>query len=122
MHRAGPERVDVLQRVFSVVDTKVDAFMAVLEQQFAAVLVIAVGDIDERLSEIRQREKQFLLHALPVAIGDFVNTALRIELIREEPLFMAELFGKEGVDKCDVVVNASRFEDLFAAESQAKIP
>src|SRR5215471_17057206 len=122
MHRPRPERVDVLQRVFGVVDSKVDALVPVLEQQFAAILKIAIRDINKRLPEIRQREQQLLLHALPVAISDFVNTALRIELIREEPLFMAELFGKEGVDKCDVVVNASRFEDLFAAESQAKIP
>src|SRR5215831_16202051 len=122
MHRTRPKRENVLQRVFSIVDSKVNAFMPVFEQQFAAVFKIAIRDIDERLSEIRQRKQQFLLDALPVAIGDFVNAALRIELVREEPFFMAELFGEERINERDVVVHTPRFEDLFTAESQAEIP
>src|SRR5262249_35361999 len=58
----------------------------------------------------------------PVPVGDFVNAALRIELIREELLFMAKLFSKKRIDECDVVVHAPRLEDFFAAESESQVP
>ena len=96
--------------------------MPMFKQQLASILEIAVGDVDERLAEVRQRKEELLLHALPIPVRNFINPAFWIELIGEETLFVAELFSEEGVDKRNVVVNAPRLEDLFAAESQPQIP
>ena len=63
-----------------------------------------------------------MLDVLPIAIGDLVDPPLRIELIREEAVLMAELFGEEGIDERDVVVHAARFENLFASETEADVP
>src|SRR5215471_14506477 len=122
MHRPRPDREQILQRILSIIEAQVNTFVTMIEQQFAAVFEIAVGDIDERLSEIRQREEKLLLDALPVSVGNLVDPALGVELIREKPFFVAELFGEERVDESNVVVNPSRFKNLFAAEAQAEVP
>ena len=117
-----PDRIQILQRIFRIVDPQVDAFVPMFQQQFTAVFEVAVGDIDERLPEIRQTEKQLLFHAFPVPVGDFVHTALGVELVGEELVLVAELFGEERIDERDVVVDPPRFENLLAAEAQADVP
>src|SRR6266850_1702751 len=122
VYRPCPDRVEILQRIFGVIDTKVNAFMPMIQQQLSPILKIAIGNVDKRLSEVGQRKQQLLFHALPVPVADFVNPPLRIELIGEEAALMAELFGKESVDECDVVVYAARLEDFLAPKTQADIP
>jgi hypothetical protein len=96
--------------------------MPVFQQQFTAVFEIAVRDVDKRLTEVRQREEQLLLHALPIAVGNFVDAALWIELIGKELSFVAELFREKRIDECDVVVDTPGLENLFTAKTQAEIP
>ena len=45
VHRTGPDRVEILQRVLCIVDAQVDPFMPVVEQQLAAILEVAVHDL-----------------------------------------------------------------------------
>src|SRR5262245_58616944 len=91
MDRSRPHREQVLQGVLSVVQTQIDSFMPVFEQQFAAVLEITVDDINERLAEVGQAKQQLLFDAFPVAVRDLVDAALRIEVIGEEPFLVAKL-------------------------------
>ena len=114
--------IKILQRVLRIIDPQIDAFMAVVEQQFTAVFEIPVGDVDERLPKVRQGEEQLLFHAFPIAVGDLVDAALRIERVREELVLVAELFGEERVDERDVVMDPPRFKNLFAAETKADVP
>ena len=115
VHGPGPDREQIFQCVFRVVQAQIDAFVTVFQQQLAAVFVVAVSDVDKRLTEIRQRKQQLFFHALPVPVRDFVDAAFGIEVIGEKLLFMTEFFGEEGVDEGDVVVYAARFKDFFAA-------
>src|SRR5438132_12456610 len=92
------------------------------QQQFAAIFEVAVNDINEGLSEIRQAEQQLLFHAFPIAVGNLVSASLGIELIGEELLLMAELFGEERMDERDVVMDTPRLEYLFFAEPWAHVP
>src|SRR5262249_20271997 len=96
--------------------------MTMFEQHLAAVLVVAVCHVDKRLSEVRQRKQQLFFHALPIPIRDFIDAALGIELVGEEPLFMAKLFREESIDEGDVVMHAPCLENLFAAEPQTQVP
>src|ERR1051326_4955968 len=63
-----------------------------------------------------------MFNAFPVAIGDLINAALGIELIREKTPFVAKLFGKKRIDKRNVVVNAAGLENFLPAEAQLHIP
>src|SRR5205814_217563 len=99
-----------------------DSFVAVVQQQLSAIFEVAIGYVDKRLTEVCERKEHLLLHALPVPIGDFINAALGIELICEEPPLVAELFSEERVNERDVIVHTPRFKNLFAAEPQACIP
>src|SRR5690349_16324737 len=85
MHRTTPDRKQILQRIFGVIDPQINTLMAMIEQQFPAVFEIALGNVDEWLSKIGERKQHLLLDALPVAIRDFINATLGIELIRKEP-------------------------------------
>src|SRR4030095_98360 len=96
--------------------------MPVFQQQFAPVFEITVRDVNKRLAEVGERKQKLLLHTFPVAVGDFINTALWIELIGEELLFVAELFSEERVDESNIVMDATGLENLFPAQSQTEIP
>src|ERR1041385_4202410 len=69
VHGTRPQSVEVFQRVLRIVDAQVNTFMPMFQQQFTAILEIAIRNVDEWLPEIRQRKQQFLFHALPVPIG-----------------------------------------------------
>ena len=58
--------------------------MPVLEQQLAAIVEIRVIHVNKGLSKVGQRRQQFLLHALPIPVGDLVNATLRVERVSEE--------------------------------------
>src|SRR5262245_36714177 len=93
-----------------------------LEQEFAAIFKVGIRYIDERLSKVREREQQFMLHAFPIAIGNLIYAAFCVVCIRKESMLVAELFCKEGIDEGNVVVDPPRFEDFFPAQAQADIP
>ena len=122
MHRTSPDRIDILQRIFRVIDPKINTLMPMIEQQFPAVFEIAVGNVDKWLSKIGERKQQLLFDALPVPVRDFIDAAFRIELIREKPALMTELFSEERVDERDVIVDAPRFENLLAAQAKSGVP
>src|ERR1051326_6236517 len=122
MHRTTPDRIDILQRIFRVIDPKIDTLMPMIEQQFPAIFEVAVGNVDKWLSKIGERKQQLLFDALPVPIGNFINAAFRIELVREEPALVTELFREERVDERDVIVDAPRFENLLAAQAKSGVP
>jgi hypothetical protein len=115
--RARPDLVQISDRVFGVIDAEIDPFVAVFEQQFAAILEIGIAYVNERLSEIGEAGQQLLFDALPISIGDLVNTSFGIELIDEESVLVTEFLGEERIDKGDVVVDPPGFENLLAAES-----
>ena len=123
VHRPRPDLIKIFQRVFRVVDSQVDSFVPVFQQQFAAIFEIAVGDVNERLAEIRQTENSsfcFTLFQLRSAISYTPRSGLNWYV--KKLLFVAELFGEERIDERDVVVNPACFEDLLASEAQSEVP
>ena len=84
------------------------------QQKLSAVFEVAIDDMDHRLSEVCQSSQEFLLHALPISIRDFINPAFGVVGINEELMLVTELFVEKRVDERDVVMNSPGFEDLFA--------
>ena len=72
MHRPRPQGVHVFQRVFGVGDLQFRPAELVLEKQFAAILVVAVRDMDDRASHVGQAEQQPLLDLVELAALDLV--------------------------------------------------
>ena len=77
-------RASALERVARVVHLEVDALVLVLEQQLAAVLEVAVLDVDERLAEVGQPEEQLVLHLLELAALDLPVARALVEAEGEE--------------------------------------
>src|SRR5689334_24901765 len=96
--------------------------MLVLEQQFAAVAVVAVGDVNPRFAEVRQAEQQPLLDLLEVARLDVVLPGLLLPGEGEQLVPDAELWRQEGVDEGDVVVDAADLEDLLPPQPEFLVP
>src|SRR5262249_32517316 len=117
MHRASPDVLDVGQGVRRLVEPQLDARVLVLEQQLAAVAVVAVYYIDPRFSEVSQAEQEALLDFLEIARLDVVLAGLLGVGEREEPVADAERGGEEGVDEGDVVVDAADLKDLLPAQA-----
>src|SRR5688500_141105 len=47
-----PNLLNVLQSCFGIVHLEIDALVAVFQIQFAAILIVCLADIDERLSKV----------------------------------------------------------------------
>src|SRR5215831_18705923 len=84
VHGSCPNAEQVLQRIFRVIYAQVNTLMPMLQQQLASVFEIAIRHINEWLAEVREREQQLLLDALPITIRDFIYPAFRVELICKE--------------------------------------
>src|SRR5205823_5663686 len=68
--RARPDVLYVGQRVPGLVQLQIYPIMLVPQQQFAAVAVVAVDDVDPRLAEVGQTEEQSLLDLLELPALD----------------------------------------------------
>ena len=84
--RALPHADQRGQRLARVVGAQIDAVVLVLEQELAAVSVVRVDDVDERIAEVRELEEQLLLHLLELAALDLEaivppGEAERVELL-----------------------------------------
>src|SRR5262245_23359714 len=99
MHRPAPDELDVGERVRRLVEPQLDARVVVLQEQLAAVAVVAVYYIDPRFSEVSQAEQEALLDFLEIARLDVVLPGLLGVGEREEAVADAELGGEEGVDE-----------------------
>lgn len=62
--------MQVAQRIARIVHLEVDTLVAVAQVQLAAIIVVAIFDIDERLAKVRQPEQQLLLNFLELARRD----------------------------------------------------
>src|SRR5262245_22630622 len=102
--RAAPELVDVLERVARPILLEVDAVVRVAHQQLAAVLPVAVDDVDDRLSEVGERGEELRLDLAELARLDLPVTGVLVEAVGEQALLAREVFGEELVDEGDVVV------------------
>src|SRR6185295_10408208 len=90
--------------------------------ELAAIGVVGVDDINERLAGVGQAGEKLSLHVIELAAGDFVHAALAIETVGEELVRFAEFLGEERVDERDVVVDAADFENLVAAGVGLGVP
>src|SRR5262245_24001452 len=122
MHRASPDRLNVPQRLGRVIKLEVNARVLVLEQQLAAVAVIAVYYIDPRFSEVSQAEQEALLDFLEIARLNVVLPDLFLPGVGEQVVLDAELGRQEGVDERDVVMYTPDLVDLLPAQAQFLIP
>src|SRR5690349_10442177 len=82
--RPTPNLKQVFQGLLRVVNAQIDAFMPVLEQQFAAIFKISIDGVDKRLTEVGQSREQLLFYAFPIPVGDLVDAPFRIEGINEK--------------------------------------
>src|SRR4030095_8230991 len=94
-----PQLEDVFQSVPGVIQSQIRSFMPVVQQELPPVFEIAIGYLNDRLPKVRQSRKEFLLHAFPIGVGDFVNAAVGIKGIDEELVVVAELLGEESIDE-----------------------
>src|SRR5438046_1038100 len=61
VHRAPPDAEQRRQRVARLVELQIQAVVLVHHQELAAVLEVAVLNVDERLAEVRELEEELLL-------------------------------------------------------------
>ena len=57
MHRARPQLLEIAQRIAGIIDLEIHTLMSVMQIQLAAIVVVAILDIDKRLPEVRQAEQ-----------------------------------------------------------------
>ena len=119
---ALPQPLEVLQRLAGVVHLQVDALVLVAEKQLAAVAVVAVLDVDDRLARIGELEQQSALHLLELPAVNVEVAGLLIEGEREHPVLPAEVLGEEVVDERDVVVHLPHLEDLVTPLAELQVP
>ena len=122
MDRTLPKLVQVRERVLGVVGLQLDAAVAVLEEQLAAVFVVAVLHINDRPADVREVEQQPLLDLLEFAAFDLVVAGVVVEAERKQLVLAAEIERQELVDERQVVVDAADLEDLLAAQAQLLVP
>ena len=96
--------------------------MTVLEQKFSSVFKIAIDDLDHRLSKVCQSSQEFLLHAEPISIHDFITPAFGVVGVRKEFMLVTKLFVEKSVNERDVVMNSPSLENLLASQPQMTIP
>src|SRR5207248_1641851 len=120
--RPLPHARQRLERVARMVHLQIDALVLVLEHELAAVLEVAVLDVDERLPEVGQPEQQLVFDLLELAALDLPVARALVEPEGEELVAAAELLGEELVDEGDVVVELAHLEDLLLAEAEPAIP
>ena len=113
VNRPTPDELQVGQRVFRLVLAQVHSVMFVPQQQLAAVLVVAVHDVDPRLAEVGQTEQQPLLDLVELPRLDDVLPRLVLEGEAEHLVLAAELRRQEGIDKGYIVVDAAHLEDFL---------
>src|SRR5256885_3094622 len=121
-HRPAPHRLQVDERVLRVVHAQVDAVVTVGEEQFAAVLEIAVHHLDDGLAEVGELLEELAFHLLELAVEDLPAVPLLVEAVDEELLFRGEVRGEELVDEGDVVVVLADLEDLLPPEPELLVP
>ena len=117
-----PDVLDVLEGFDGVLDFDVQAVVLVGQVELAAVAVVAVDDVDERLAHVGEVVEQRLLDALGVAADDAELAGVRVAAVLVELVALDELLGQELVDEVDVVVDAADLEDLLAALAEALVP
>src|SRR5688500_3458866 len=122
VHRALPDPVEVLQRLDGELDLDVEPVVLVGQVQLAAVAVVAVHHVDERLAHVGQVVEHRLLDALRVAADDAELARVGVAAVLVELVLLDELGGHEFVDEVHVVVDPPDLEDLLAAEPQPLVP
>src|SRR5262245_6583572 len=122
MDRTFPKLVQVGERVLSVVRLQLNAAVAVLEEQLAAVLVVPILDIDDRPADVRQIKQQPLFHFVEFAAFDFIIARILVESEGKELVAAAEIEGQELVDERQVVVDAADLEDFLTSQACLPIP
>ena len=105
-----------------VVGAEVDALVIVLEEQLAAVVVVRVLDVDERVARVRELEEELLLDLLELARLDLVALVAVRPREAEQLVVAAEVGREELVDERDVVVERAHLEDLLLAEAEPQVP
>ena len=83
VHRAGPEAVQVSQRVLGVVELQVDSEMVMVQVKLASVPIVAILDPNDRLAEIGQTEQKTLLDLLELAALDLIHLGLIVVSVTE---------------------------------------
>src|SRR5690606_25793069 len=120
--RPPPHAFEVAQRVPRVVELEALALVAMPEQELAAVQVVRIDHVDERLPEVGQLPQQRVLDLLELARLDLEPPRPAILLEREKLLIATEVEREELVDERDVVVEATHLEDLLPPEVQLLVP
>src|SRR5206468_119453 len=118
MNRTLPELVKVREGVLSVVGLQLDAAVAVLEKQLAAVLIVAVLDVNDRPADVREIKQQALFHLLKFAAFDLVVAGILVESEGKELVLAAKIERQELVDERQIVVDAADFKNLLAAQAE----
>jgi hypothetical protein len=96
--------------------------VAMQQQELAAVLEVAVANLDGWLAEVGELREELLLHLAELAVDDLPAMSLLVEAINEQLLVDRELGGQELVDEGDVVVMPANLEDLVAPRSRLRVP
>src|SRR5262249_16046562 len=78
MYRPRPELMDIAHRVAGVVHLEVDALVTRAQIQLAAVVVVAVLDVDKRLAVVGEPEQQLLLDLLELTRSDLVEISVAV--------------------------------------------
>src|SRR5690606_7288774 len=85
------------------------------EVQLAAVHVVGIDHVDERLAHVGDAVEEGLLDAGEVAADDAQLASARVAGVLVHAVALGELGGEELVDELDIVVDAADLEDLVAA-------
>src|SRR5262249_9291331 len=111
-HRPLPHAHERAQRLLRVVAAKIDPLMLVAQEKLAAVLVIRVFDVDERIAGVRQLKEQLVFDLLELARHDLEPLVAIGPREAEELVIAAELGREKLVDEGDVAIKRTHFENL----------
>src|SRR5687767_15272349 len=91
VHGALPYADEALHDLARVVGAEIHALVIVLEEELAAVVVVRVLDVDERVARVRELEEELLLDLLELARLDLDALVPIRPRDREELVVAAEV-------------------------------
>src|SRR5262249_17345306 len=122
VYRPAPDGLHVPQRIRGPVQLQVEAVVFMPEQQFTAVLVVAVHHVDERAAGVGQAEQEPLLDLLELARLDNVIASLFIIPVAEHLMLLTKLGREETIYESNIVMNLAHFEDFLATQAEFFVP
>ena len=119
---ARPDLVDVAHRITGIVCFQINTLVAMAQVELAAVVVVAILDIDEGLTKVGEAKEELFFNFAKLPRGNLVEVAITVVAKGEELIAQHKLRGQELIDEGNIIVEPAHLEDLLTPQAKLTIP